>query len=128
MDVGPDYVYVSGLALDNNGLIYVIVGQSSLWTRAPVISEIKQGSGPNGLPPTFYKVLAYRTDEPFTSSVAFTGLGDSQLTMYIMASSDNPFDNAEFGEIVSHKIVGEVATWEGFLGVAGVVLLALLLV
>lgn len=46
--------------MPHNGIIYIIAGEDS-WPRDPLISEIKQGSGPDGLPPVFYKVLAYRT-------------------------------------------------------------------
>ena len=129
VDVGPDYLYIDGMTLDTDGLIYVIVGEASLWPRAPVISEIKQGSGPNGLPPVFYRVLAYRTGEPYTSSVSFTGLGGSTLKMYIMYSDDNPFDTANFGATIkSYTIEPEVPTWERSLTALSVlVLLALLL-
>jgi hypothetical protein len=61
VDIGPTYVYVSGMTMPHNGIIYVIIGQDSVWTRAPLISEIKKGSGPNGLPPVYFKVLPYRT-------------------------------------------------------------------
>lgn len=112
LDVGPDYVYIQGMQLDTDGLIYVIAGEASLWSRAPVISEIKQGSGPNGLPPVFYRVLAYRTAEPYTSSVAFTGFGGSTLKLYIMFSDDNPFDTANFDErIRGYTIEPEVPSW-----------------
>ena len=60
MDIGPTYAYVYGMSMPNTGLIYVIIGEDSLWTRAPTISEIRKGSGPNGLPPVYYRVLAYR--------------------------------------------------------------------
>ena len=61
VDIGPTYVYVSGMTMPHNGIIYVIIGQDSLWPRAPLISEIKKGSGPNGLPPVYFKILPYRT-------------------------------------------------------------------
>jgi hypothetical protein len=56
IDVGPTYVYVYGMTLPNNGLIYVMIGNYNLlsignrniWSRDPLISEIKIGSGPNG--------------------------------------------------------------------------------
>jgi hypothetical protein len=38
IDIGPSYVYVSGMTMPHNGIIYIIIGQDSLWTRAPVIS------------------------------------------------------------------------------------------
>lgn len=117
------------MKLTNDGLIYVIAGDSTVWTRAPVISEIKQGSGPNGLPPVFFRVLAYRTAEPYTSSVAFTGLGSAKLKMYILPSDDNPFDTAEFDEslIKSHTISMEVAKWESYVLAAGAMLVAMML-
>lgn len=31
VDIGPTYVYVYGMALPNDGLIYVIIGEDSLW-------------------------------------------------------------------------------------------------
>lgn len=97
LDVGPTYAYVSGMSMPHNGIIYVIIGQNSLWPRAPLISEIKKGSGPNGLPPVFFKVLPYRTAEVFSSYVAYTGVGSENLTLFILASDDNPFDTANFG-------------------------------
>ena len=35
---GPNYVYIDNLQLNNNGLIYVIIGTSAAWDRDPVIS------------------------------------------------------------------------------------------
>ena len=128
LDVGPDYIYINGMTLDADGLIYVIVGEANLWPRAPVISEIKQGSGPNGLPPVFYRVLAYRDGEPDTSSVAFTGLGRTTLKLYIMYSDDNPFDTANFGDsIKGYVIEREIPTWEKSLTILGLLFLCLLL-
>lgn len=115
VDVGPNYAYVSGITMPHNGIIYVIIGQNSVWTRDPVISEIKKGSGPNGLPPVYFRVLPYRTAEPYSSYLSYTGVGSENLTMYIMASDDNPFDTANFGAIRSYAISAEVPKWEIFL-------------
>lgn len=38
VDIGPTWVYVSGMTMPHNGIIYVIIGRNSLWSRAPVIS------------------------------------------------------------------------------------------
>lgn len=38
VDVGPTWVYVSGMTMPHNGIIYVIIGKDSLWPRPPVIS------------------------------------------------------------------------------------------
>ena len=38
VDVGPNYVYVHGMTMPNNGIIYVIVGKESVWPRDPLIS------------------------------------------------------------------------------------------
>ena len=45
-----------------------------MWTRAPVVSEIKTGSGPNGLPPAFYRVLTYKAGTRLNMAwTSFTG-------------------------------------------------------
>lgn len=33
VDVGPTYVYVEGMKLTNDGIIYVIIGEDELWPR-----------------------------------------------------------------------------------------------
>lgn len=38
VDIGPTWVYVSGMTMPHNGIIYVIIGRNSVWPRAPVIS------------------------------------------------------------------------------------------
>jgi hypothetical protein len=112
VDVGPNYVYVQGMTMPHNGIIYIIIGLDSLWYRDPVISEIKSGSGPDGLPPLFFRVLGYRTSEYNSSYAAFMGIGDSKLRMYIVGSDDNPFDTANFGPIRMYEIKAEVAAWQ----------------
>lgn len=108
--------------------MYVIIGEDSLWSRAPTISEIKKGTGPNGLPPVYYKVLAYRTDEADTGYAAYTDVGDSKLNMYIMCSDDNPFDTANFGTIRKYELAAETPKWESHLIALGVLLALMLLV
>ena len=128
VDIGPTYVYVYAMTMSNDGLIYVIIGEDSLWSRAPTISEIKKGSGPDGLPPVYYRVLAYRTAEQDTGYVAYTGVGDSTLKMYIMASDDNPFDTAKFSTIREYTITKELPKWESHLVLIGVLLCLLVLI
>lgn len=99
------------MALTNNGLVYIIVGDPTVWTRAPVISEIKTGSGPNGLPPVFYRVLSYKTADANTGNMAWTSFTGGPYTMYIVVSDDNPFDTATFGAITNYTISREVAAW-----------------
>lgn len=101
---GPNFVYIHNIALTNNGLIYIIVGDPTVWTRAPVLSEIKTGSGPNGLPPVFYRVLSYQTTNPNSGNMAWTSLSGGPYTMYIVVSDNNPFDTANFGTITSYSI------------------------
>jgi hypothetical protein len=93
--------------MPNDGIIYIMIGEDALWKTDPVISEIKRGSGPNGLPPRFFKVLGYRTSEINSSYAAFVGIGYSRLRMYILVSDDNPFDTAIFGEIRKYVIEPE---------------------
>lgn len=38
IDAGPSYLYVEGITLNNNGLIYFIVGDPNLWKRDPLVS------------------------------------------------------------------------------------------
>jgi hypothetical protein len=104
-------MYIYNLALQNNGLVYVIVGDST-WTRAPVISEIKKGSGPNGLPPQYFQVLSYKTNNSTSGNLAWTSMSSSgTFSVYIVASDDNPFDNANFGPIHSYNLTAEVPSW-----------------
>lgn len=126
VSMGPNYVYIANLALAHNGLVYVIIGNNNLWTRPPVISEIKTGSGPNGLPPSFFRVLSYKTTIPTSGNMAWTGLTAGSYTMYIVASDDNPFDSANFGTIRSYSISAEVPAHEYFLAAAVLLLLALI--
>lgn len=100
--------------MPNNGLIYVIIGKASLWPRDPVISEIKKGSGPNGLPPLFFKILGYKTSQASSSYVSYTGMPDENMTVYILGSDDNPFDDANFQSIIKHEISAEIPTWEKY--------------
>lgn len=72
--IGPNFIYVADLALQYSGLVYVIVGDNQVWPRAPVVSEIKMGSGPNGLPPVFYRVLYYVAGNSTSANLAWTGL------------------------------------------------------
>ena len=101
----------------------MIVGDTAIWTREPLVSEIKQGSGPDGLPPAFFRVLAYRTDDPNTGHMSWTSMPAGNLTMYILPSNDNPFDTTKFGTMQSYNISREVASW----GANANVLLMLLL-
>ena len=72
VDIGPTYVFIEGLKLLNDGIIYVIIGSKDLWTRDPTVSEIKKGSGPNGLPPVYFRVLSYKKIVPKSSYLAWT--------------------------------------------------------
>jgi hypothetical protein len=36
--LGPNYVFLSGITLSHNGLIYIIIGDANLWPRDPLIS------------------------------------------------------------------------------------------
>ena len=49
-----------------------------------------------------------------TSYVAYTGMPNENLTMYILSSDDNPFDDANFGTIIKHEISAEIPTWEKY--------------
>lgn len=75
------------------------------------MSEIKKGSGPDGLPPADFRVLSYRTTDASSSNMAWTGLGSSEYKVYIMATDENPFDTANLGIIRSYTISKEVPSW-----------------
>jgi hypothetical protein len=74
VDAGPSYLFVEGITLQQNGLIYFIIGDPTTWTRSPLVSEIKKGSGPNGLPPIHFRILAYRTADPTSAYMAWTDM------------------------------------------------------
>jgi hypothetical protein len=76
----------------------------TIWTRDPLISEIKKGSGPNGLPPLHYRVLPYQKTVASSSYMAFNGLDAGSYKLYILATDDNPFDTANFGVMQSFVI------------------------
>ena len=111
LGTGPNFVYIDNLQLTNNGLVYVIIGSVDAWTRAPVISEIKTGTGPNGVPPVFFRVLSYKTTDASSANMAWTSLTNGNYVMYMVASDDNPFDTANFGNIYSYPISPEVPAW-----------------
>jgi len=90
--------------LNSDGLIYVIVGDPTLWKRDPLVSEIKKGSGPDGLPPLHFRILAYRTAVQSSSYIAWTDLQKGTCNLYIMVSDSNPFDTANFGTIRKYTI------------------------
>lgn len=50
------------------------------------------------------------------------------LTLYLLASDDNPFDTASFGSIEKFEIVAEVPTWEDKFVVVGSLLMLFVLV
>lgn len=122
--IGPNFVYFYNVALTNNGLIYVIVGDPTIWTRDPVISEIKTGSGPNGLPPVFFRVLSYQTSDANSGNMAWTTMSGGPYKLYVVVSDNNPFDTATFSSISSYTINAEVPSWERY--VTGGILLLLL--
>jgi hypothetical protein len=74
VDAGPSYLFVEGITLQQNGLIYFIIGDPTTWTRAPLVSEIKKGSGPNGLPPIHFRILSYRTADTTSAYMAWTDM------------------------------------------------------
>ena len=115
MGTGPNFFYIDNLALTQNGLVYVIMGSPDSWTRAPVISEIKTGTGPNGVPPVFFRVLSYKSTDLSSTNMAWTGLTSGTYVVYMVASDDNPFDTANFGIIHQFYIASEVPAWEGFM-------------
>lgn len=99
IDDGPSYLFIEGITLNQNGLIYIIVGDPKSWPRAPIVSEIKKGSGPNGLPPVYFRILAYKTTDPTSSYMAWTDMPEGSYDLYIMVSDNNPFDTANLGTI-----------------------------
>jgi hypothetical protein len=124
---GPNFVYIYNVALAYSGLIYVIVGDPTVWTRAPVISEIKTGSGPNGLPPVFFRVLSYQAGNANSGNMAWTTMSGGPYTVYVVVSDNNPFDTANFGTISSYTINAEVAAWEKFITIGLLLLFCLLM-
>ena len=38
LGIGPNFIYIYNLQLSHTGIVYVIVGDNSVWSRAPVIS------------------------------------------------------------------------------------------
>ncbi len=126
IDVGPTYVFAQGITLTNNGLIYYILGDSTLWSRDPTVSQIKKGSGPNGLPPAFFKIMAYRTADVTTGYMAMTGVPQGTYNLYVLASDSNPFDTNYFGQIVKVQVQLETPKWEQGLIVSFVALLVIL--
>lgn len=124
---GPNFLYIYNLALQNNGMVYIIVGDPNVWPRAPVISEIKTGSGPNGLPPVFFRVLSYRTSNANSGNMAWTSFTGGPYNMYIVVSDDNPFDTATFGTITSYTIQRETAAWEQFISLAILLVVCMML-
>jgi hypothetical protein len=104
--VGPNFIYLTNLNLQYSGLVYVIVGDNTVWSRAPVVSEIKMGSGPNGLPPVHYRVLYYVSGNATSGNLFWSGLkSDGVYTMYVVVSDSNPFDNANLGVVRSYSII-----------------------
>lgn len=111
IDAGPSYLFVEGITLNNNGLIYFIVGDPNLWTRDPLVSEIKKGSGPDGLPPVYFRILAYKTSDPTSSYLAWTDMTSGSYNLYIMVSDSNPFDTANLGQISKFEFSYETPKW-----------------
>lgn len=109
--MGPNYLYFYHVTLAHDGLIYVIVGDPTVWPRDPLISEIKTGSGPNGLPPVFFQVLSYQTTDANSGNMAWTTMTGGPYKMYVVVSDNNPFDTANFGPITSYTISAEVPAW-----------------
>ncbi len=125
--VGPNYLYFYNVALTNNGLIYIIVGDPTVWSRAPVISEIKTGSGPNGLPPVFFRVLSYQTGNANSGNMAWTTMTGGPYIMYVVVSDNNPFATATFGPIYNFTITAEVPSYEKNIVMFGLLLLMCLM-
>ena len=115
MGTGPNFFYIDNLSLNQNGLIYVIMGDPNSWTREPVISEIKTGTGPNGVPPVFFRVLSYKTTDLSSANMAWTSLTSGSYVVYMVASDDNPFDTANFGIIHKFSIAAEVPAWGSYM-------------
>ena len=99
-------------------------GDQTLWGRDPIISEIKVGSGPSGLPPVYFQVLAYRTADSMSGYFAYTSLPQGTFNMYVAVSDENPFDTAQFSAIRKYEIKNEVPTY----GVRLVLVMLLLVV
>ena len=114
--------------MTQNGLIYFIVGDPNTWTRAPLVSEIKKGSGPNGLPPIHFRILAYKTADITTGYMAWTDMPEGTYVMYIMVSDNNPFDTTNLGTINKYTFTYEVPKWEFLLGSFKLTALLLLLI
>ena len=127
LGVGPNFFYIDNLALANNGLVYVILGDTTAWTRAPLISEIKTGSGPDGIPPAFFRVLSYKTTDASSANMAWTSLTNGNYMLYMVVSDDNPFDTAQFGPIYSWPLTPEVPSWEKWAVVSVLALLMLVM-
>ena len=125
IDTGISYMYIQGVKLNNDGLVYIIVGDSTVWDRDPLISEIKQGTGPNGLPALHYRVLTYKTADSRSGNMAWTSLPSGSLKLYLLPSDNNPFDTANFGSMQSYDIAQEVQ-WGYRITVAIVALLLML--
>ncbi len=115
IDAGPNYLFIEGITLSQNGLIYFIVGDPTKWTRAPLVSEIKKGSGPNGLPPIHFRILSYKTADPISGYMAWTDMPEGTYDLYIMVSDNNPFDTANLGTINKYTFSYEVPKWETLL-------------
>lgn len=103
----------------------MIVGERNVWPRAPLVSEIKSGSGPNGLPPVYFRVLNYDSTVSTSGNLAWTTMGKGDFVIYVVAADNNPFDTCNFGSIVSATFSNEIPKWEQYLTAA---LLALLLI
>ena len=90
-------------------------------------AAILDGSGPNGLPPVYFRVLSYQAGSANSGNMAWTGMSGGPYTMYVVTSDNNPFDTAGFGTITSYTIYAEVPSWEGWMALAVLALLGLLL-
>ena len=99
------------MALSQSGLIYIIIGDPKTWLRDPLVSEIKKGSGPNGLPPVHFRILSYKTTDATSSYMAWTDMPEGSYDVYIMVSDGNPFDTANLGTINKFSFSNEVPKW-----------------
>jgi hypothetical protein len=124
------------MTLPNNGLIYIIIGNTcvylgdtTVWSRDPIVTEIKVGSGPNGLAAVNFQILSYRTSDNTTGYYAFNPVPTGNYKLYLVASDDNPFDTANFGSIHSYSITNEKASfeWRLSMGLLIILFLAMLL-
>jgi len=52
----------------------VIVGNPAQWSRDPLVSEIKKGSGPDGLPPAYFRILSYNSTNSASTYMAWTDM------------------------------------------------------